>query len=345
MPRSSPEMRLSSADVAACDALLRSGSKSFAAAGRLLPAEVRAPATALYAFCRLADDAIDLSPSPSEGLEIVRGRIAAAYEGRPADHPADRGFAAVVAAYELPRTLPEALVEGFAWDAERRCYRTIDELHGYAARVAGSVGVMMSLIMGVREPAALARATDLGLAMQLTNIARDVGEDARAGRLYLPLDWLASEGIDPARFLAAPGRHASVRRVVERLLGEADQLYRSSASGIARLPLRCRPAIHAARLIYADIGRSIGRARFDSVSTRARVTGGRKGALLAVSILAAAGWSSPDDSPTVPAARFLLEGIPPAGRPRGVAADAVWLIDLIERLERADRARWRRTTA
>ena len=94
----------------------------------------------------------------------------------------------MVAEHKLPRAIPEALLEGFAWDAAHRRYETLSAVRAYGARVAGSVGAMMCLIMGATSRDALSRACDLGLAMQLTNIARDVGEDARAGRLYLPLD-------------------------------------------------------------------------------------------------------------------------------------------------------------
>ena len=107
---------------------------------------------------------------------------------------------------------------------------SLEALHGYAARVAGTVGVMMTLLMGVRDAAALARACDLGVAMQLTNIARDVGEDARAGRLYLPLDWLDEAGVDRDRFLAAPAPSPALARVVARLLAEADRLYARAAT-------------------------------------------------------------------------------------------------------------------
>ena len=109
----------------------------------------------------------------------------------------------LLARYGIPRALPAALLEGFAWDAEGRRYASIEALEDYAARVAGTVGAMMALVMGVRDAAVLGRAAELGLAMQLSNIARDVGEDARAGRVYLPLDWLAEAGVDsggvPAR--------------------------------------------------------------------------------------------------------------------------------------------------
>ena len=172
-----------------------------------------------------------------------------------------------------PAALPEALLEGLAWDAEGRRYETLDELFDYAARVAGAVGVMMTLIMGVRSPQALARACDLGVAMQLTNIARDVGEDARLGRIYLPRQWLREAGIDAddlaRRIRSLDARRSARRRAAARRSGGA---LPARPRGIALLPANCRPAILAAALIYAEIGREIERNGFDSVTAaRARV--------------------------------------------------------------------------
>jgi phytoene synthase len=110
----------------------------------------------------------------------------------------------LIETYHMPRALPEALLEGLAWDGMERRYASLSDLRAYSARVASAVGAMMCVLMEVRDPHALARACDLGVAMQLTNIARDVGEDARAGRLYLPTDWLEEEGIDIDAFLADP---------------------------------------------------------------------------------------------------------------------------------------------
>ncbi len=112
----------------------------------------------------------------------------------------------------MPRALPEALLEGLAWDAQARRYATLSDLYDYSARVAAAVGAMMCVLMGVRDADALARACDLGVAMQLTNIARDVGEDARERRLYLPLDWLAEAGIDPDAFLDLRAATRPIRR-------------------------------------------------------------------------------------------------------------------------------------
>ncbi|MBE7245973.1 MAG: phytoene/squalene synthase family protein [Actinomycetospora chiangmaiensis] len=273
-PDSSP-----AGDRAACRIAIRAGSKSFHAAGLLLPRAVREPAHGLYAFCRVADDLVDgTDDAAGRAVAVVRlrERIRRAYAGNPADAAADRSFAEIVAAYGIPEALPLALVEGLEWDAHGRFYRDIGELHAYAARVAGSVGAMMTLVMGVREPDALARACDLGAAMQLTNIARDVGEDARMGRLYLPLDWLAEAGIDGQAFLADPRPSPALAGVIARLLAEADTLYRRAEAGIAALPPRCRPAIRAASRIYQGIGREVARNGYDSVTRRARVGGWAK---------------------------------------------------------------------
>ena len=185
------------ADLQACVALMRTGSRSFFAASRLLPSRVRPASIALYAFCRVADDIVDEAGlAPAESRSLLAGRLDAIYAGCPGPAVEDRALAAVVRQYDLPRPWLDALLDGFAWDAAGRTYETLEEVHDYGARVAGSVGAMMCWIMGVRDPQALARACEMGVAMQLTNIARDVGEDARNGRLYLPRQWLQAEGID-----------------------------------------------------------------------------------------------------------------------------------------------------
>jgi phytoene synthase len=323
-------------DLEACRDLLRVGSKSFHAAALLLPRRVRDSATALYAFCRIGDDAVDHAADPREGLALMRARLDAAYAGAPQDHPADRAFAAVVRAQRIPRELPEALLDGFAWDAEGRRYADLDALHGYAARVAGTVGAMMTLLMGVRSHAALARATDLGAAMQLTNIARDVGEDARNGRLYLPLDWLAEAGLEPAAFLARPAFSPTVGIVVARLLAEAQRLYLRAEPGIAMLPRDCRPAIRAAHRIYAEIGAEVARNGFDSVSQRAVVSSTRKLALVARARLPALGAAAGGAEAPLPANAFLVDAVPAEPMPialRSLDDRIGWAIELFADLE------------
>lgn len=333
-------------DRAACRAAIRGGSKTFHAASLLLPARIREPALALYAFCRLADDAIDESSEPAVALGDLHQRLELAAAGRPRAHPADRALAATLEAFSIPIEIPNALLEGFAWDSARRQYDTLADLEHYAMRVAGTVGLMMSLVMGARGPRALARAADLGIAMQLSNIARDVGEDARAGRLYLPRQWLAEEGVDAAQLLAAPACQPALQRVVQRIVARASQLYDSAAQGVAELPVDCRPAIHAARLMYAEIGLEVARRDYDSVSQRAVVPVARKLALVARALTAAALPGSAAEQPALPAAASLvdivcqrdaLQPVAAAAGSRSFGDQFVGVLDLFERLERRDR--------
>ncbi len=272
-------------DMAACREAIRHGSLSFYAASKLLPASVRDPAMALYAFCRLADDAVDLQDAKADAVLRLRDRLDLVYAGIPRDAPADRAFAAVVDTYDMPRALPEALLEGLAWDAEWRRYQTLSELNAYCARVASAVGVMMAVLMRVRDHNALARACDLGVAMQLTNIARDIAEDAREGRLYLPLDWFEAEGLDPEAFLKNPRPSKSIRSMAKRLVMEANRLYYRSEPGIAALPLSARPGIYAARFIYAGIGGRLANMNYDSFVGRAHTSKTQKIGWLGLSLM------------------------------------------------------------
>lgn len=297
MPTSSAD------DLQVCRRLLQAGSRSFHAASRVLPRGLRAPTAALYAFCRIADDHVDDAGGP---VEVLRARLDDVYRSAPRPHPVDRAFSAVVARFAIPRPVVELLLEGFEWDREGRRYETIGDVRAYGVRVASTVGVMMTLLMGRREPAVLARACDLGVAMQLTNIARDVGEDARAGRLYLPRAWLREAGIDPDAWLAAPVFTPALGAVVARTLGEADRLYRRAEAGVPWLPRAARVAIRAAGLIYADIGRVIRRRGLDTVSGRARTGPWRKATLLARAGAATLWRRRPLDEPPLTEAAPLI---------------------------------------
>jgi phytoene synthase len=324
-----------------CDALMRQGSKSFYAASRLLPLEVRRPVFALYAFCRVTDDEVDGSDQMALVMQDLGQRLQAIYRGEPRDLLADQVFAQVVDHYHLPFALPAALLEGFEWDAQGRVYETVDDLCDYGARVAGSVGAMMALIMGVREPWAMARACELGVAMQLTNIARDVGEDAAMGRCYLPRQWMREEGIDAEAWLTQPRYGPGIARVVRRLLARADELYRRAEQGISALPRGCRPAILSARTIYSDIGRCIERLEFNSVDHRAVVSKGRK--LYRViqsssSMLMAPAWRRGHQP--IEAVRFLVEAALPSMAviaPKTLSDKAGWMIDLLLTLDARER--------
>jgi len=326
---------------------MRGGSKTFFAASRLLPRRVRGPAIALYAFCRVADDAIDFSTDRRLALTSLNERLRRIYAGEPMEFAPDRALAVVVREFDMPLELISALLEGFEWDAEGRRYETIEDLQAYGARVAGSVGAMMAVVMRTRSEQALARACDLGVAMQLTNIARDIGEDARSGRLYLPLHWMREAGIDPESWLKNPVFDARIASMINRLIASADVLYLRSEHGIGHLPRDCRPAIHAARLVYAEISRQLEKTGLDSINRRAVVSGARKFSLLARA--SAALLIAPADPrhqlPALPANQFLVDAAklpliagttPRAPSRRSFDERAKWAADLFERLERAD---------
>ena len=341
---------VSAYDLQACTALMRGGSKSFFAASKLLPVRLRAPATALYAYCRLADDAIDLGADPTLAMKDLQQRLDAIYEGRPSAQDADRALAHVVHHYGVARGLLDALLDGFLWDSQGRRYETLADVEAYGARVAGTVGAMMSTIMGADSETAIARACELGVAMQLTNIARDIGEDARNGRLYIPRAWFREIGMDADAWLAAPVFDARIASFTQRLLMRADVLYRRGEFGLAELPWDCRPAIQAARLVYAEIGKQLEREGLNSIDKRTVVSTTRKLALIAraatVAVKAPA-LPAVTLSP-IPAIAFLVDVV---GRDRSPALDnkpwtipqrsfdqrVEWMVDLFGRLEQRER--------
>ena len=343
MQASTAEVNIAS-QAAHCRKQLKNGSRSFHAAAFLLPARYREPASALYAFCRMADDLIDGPGDTDRALDELYSRLDSVYRGEPQDHVCDRALTEVVQNHRIPRELLHALLDGFRWDAEERHYADLSEVLAYSARVAGSVGVMMALLMGVREPRMLARAADLGVAMQLTNIARDVGEDASLGRVYLPADWLRDAGLEPEQLVRQPVFSPALGAVIARLLTVAETLYARADSGLARLPASCRPAMYAARRFYAGIGGVVAERNCDSVSARAVVSGGRKLRIL-LGIPRIYLMPAPDmDAPPLAETEFLIDAAhvgefatPPS---EGFAGDSdkgiSWVLELFEELHRRD---------
>ena len=202
---------------------------------------------------------------------------------------------------------------------------------------------MMAVLMGARSPDVVARACDLGVAMQLSNIARDVGEDARMGRLYLPLDWLREAGIDPEAWLAAPAFSRGAGSVVLRLLRAADDPLPPRRRRHRPAAAACRPGISAARHLYAGIGREVAFRGGDSIASRAVVPRSRKARLLGRSLVAAAaGRCSGAAHPPLEATRFLVEAVAASVAAEETPAQSpdqvIWLITLFERLERGQRA-------
>ncbi|MCX7304253.1 MAG: phytoene/squalene synthase family protein [Hyphomicrobiales bacterium] len=296
------------ANCADCRRSIRQGSQSFYVASLLLPVAIREPAYGVYAFCRTADDLIDRDQGGTEAIGQLGQMLDRIYAGLPGPSFVERGFADVVARFAIPRAVPDALIEGMAWDAAGRRYRSLDDLMDYAVRVAGTVGFMMTLVMGRREPHVLARACDLGVAMQLTNIARDIGEDAANGRVYMPLDWLAQAGIEVEGWISAPSYREEIRSIVQRLLGEAEFLYTRSQPGIAALPAGCRLGINAARMLYREIGQEILRG-VDPVTSRAVTSRRQKLRLLAEVVAAPHAAGTGGLEPAIAQSVFLIDAI------------------------------------
>ncbi len=336
--------RRDTANLDACVAMMKGGSKTFFAASRLLPPRIRTASIALYAFCRVADDLVDEAPPGQAPLALLHHRLDMIYAGTPQDHVEDHALHLVVQRYQLPRHLLDALIEGFAWDSAGRIYNSIEEVHDYAARVAGSVGAMMFSIMGPQNIETLERACELGVAMQLTNIARDVGADAALGRIYMPRRWLIEAGIQADEWLKNPVFTPGIKVVVNRLLNEADRLYKQSQHGIAALPPDCRSAILAASMIYREIGVQLRREGLDSVHHRTVVSTPRKLVLLAAAWTQAS-WIRMAQTPpdTLKAIQYLAQQcqdtsasaqyagayFPNRPMPQRVA----WVFDLLERRE------------
>jgi 15-cis-phytoene synthase len=241
------------------------GSKSFAAASRLFDQATRERAWLLYAWCRACDDLADgqehghgihAVADADARLEAIRARTAAALDGQWVGDPAFDALRIVIAETGMPHRLVWDVVEGFALDAAGWQPQSEADLMRYCYHVAGAVGCMMAVVMGVApddEPV-LDRACDLGLAFQLANIARDVAEDAAAGRCYLPRDWLRVAGIDPHDLLA--NRDALVG-VLRRLTDSAAEYEQSARGGTPALGFRSAWAVLAAAGIYGDIARKV----------------------------------------------------------------------------------------
>jgi phytoene synthase len=265
-----------------CARTLARHSKSFALAGKLLPPDQRRDAAVLYTYCRLVDDRIDLADPADqpEALKELLSTLDSVYRG---DEQADvrlRAFQEVVQRRGVPREYPEALLEGMGMDTAGAQYQTLDELLLYCHRVAGVVGLMMCHVLGVSDSRALRNAAHLGIAMQLTNICRDVAEDWQRGRLYLPLSMLRACGpkaLNGLRLGPLP-REArdSIRTVIRQLLAEADRFYASGDAGAWALPWRAAFSVRAARWIYSAIGGRILRADYDLFSMRAVVSQAQK---------------------------------------------------------------------
>jgi 15-cis-phytoene synthase len=253
--------------VAAAAESIARGSKSFALASKLFDKETRERAWLLYFWCRTCDDIADgqdhggamsaVADAP-ERIAHITELTTMALDGEPTGEPAFDALGVVVRETGIPRDLPYDVIEGFALDAADWRPRKEGDLLQYCYHVAGAVGRMMAIVMGVSptDEETLDRATDLGLAFQLANIARDLSEDDAVGRCYLPEDWIVEADIPPGEHMR-PHYRSRVADMAWWLADMAEDYEASARVGAARLPFRARWAVLAAAGIYGDIAREV----------------------------------------------------------------------------------------
>jgi phytoene synthase len=264
-------------------AAIARGSKSFALASKLFDAPTRDRAMLLYAWCRHTDDVIDgqlLGEGRNDDTRPAAERLAEverltelALAGTPEGDSAYHALAQVVRETKMPPQYPRDLVHGFRIDMEEHPFRTFDDTLTYCYHVAGCVGVMMAIVMGVdpKDRATLIRASDLGIAFQLNNIARDIIEDAMNSRRYIPDEWLANVGLSASNF-AFPAQRRQLFRLLIRLVDQAEDYELSARHGTPRLRNRAAWAVLAAASIYGGIGRKLRKAGPEALETRMRTT-------------------------------------------------------------------------
>jgi 15-cis-phytoene synthase len=264
-----------------CRWMITKGSKSFSLAARLFDRETRDAAFFLYGWCRYCDDQVDQA-GREESSEQLEQRLKAlsestrsVFSGAVQEQAVFIAMQYIVQHYFIPAHYALELIEGMAMDVRGTRYQTFNDLSLYCYRAAGTVGLIMSHVMGLRDQHALKHAADLGIAMQLTNIARDVIEDAEMGRIYLPLNWLEDAGIAPEEIALRKNRR-NLALVTQRLLREAQQYYRSGDAGLWHLSFRSACAVSAARHVYAEIGTLLLRRGSSAWDRRTYVTGPRK---------------------------------------------------------------------
>ncbi|MEL7188353.1 MAG: phytoene/squalene synthase family protein [Pseudomonadota bacterium] len=246
---------------------IKQGSQSFSAASRLFDKETRERAWLLYAWCRRCDDIADNQVMGGElgdqsdldsRLALIRKLTAKAFEGKPTGDPAFDAFGIVAKEVGLTPQMAEDVIAGFALDAEDWRPRTEADMMRYCYHVAGAVGVMMAVVMGVdpQDQDTLDRANDLGLAFQLSNIARDIVEDDAAGRCYLPIEWLVHQDIEPGQH-TKPHHREELAEMAARLVALVEKHEAAARVGAERLPFRSRWAVLSAARIYGAIGRKV----------------------------------------------------------------------------------------
>ncbi len=266
--------------------MLRKHGRSFHFASHFLPGRLRQRATRLYAFCRWVDDLVDEGRGsgdrdPNDLLEQIERDLAAQATAIP--QLAD--FLDLAGATGIPMAAPRHLLDGVRTDQGQVAITDEDALRRYAYQVAGSVGVMMARVLELEDSRGLAHAIDLGIAMQFTNIARDVAEDARRQRRYLPATWF-EPAIVPELTLDLGRHEPAIRQATRRLLAMAEPYYASGEDGLLLLPPDARFGIRIAARVYRQIGVMVEHQHCSPLAPRASVPAWRKAAVALHSLAA-----------------------------------------------------------
>jgi len=258
----------------------RGGAKTFSLAALFFRAETYWAACQIYSWCRYCDDQVDSSADQGEQalgsvVDSLRQKTLSVFRREPQSELPFAALQTVVMRYDIPETYALDLIEGMAMDARQEEYESLDRLEVYAYRVAGTVGLMMTYVLGVSDPQARFHAKQLGIAMQLTNISRDIVEDAEMGRIYLPLRWLREEGLDRPDILR-PESRPKLALLAHRLVQTAETYYQDGNRGLRYLKFRNALAIAIASSIYRAIGHYVVRRGSKAWDTRTVVPFSRK---------------------------------------------------------------------
>ncbi len=256
---------------------IQQGSKSFSLAAQVFSKELREDVSHLYSWCRWCDDIADGSllgfhqnPEglPKNRVDVLLQKsqqaILGKYDGLELPFLA---FGEVMRKYQIPWLYAEDLIKGMQQDVCQEIFENFEDLLLYCYRVAGTVGLMMCHIMGLKNSNSLEKAVHLGIALQLTNIGRDIGDDFRVSKVYLPQKWLYEAKIPPSDLLN-PDYSLELENLVKKLLKKADLYYKSGLDGLKDLPWRCALAVAIAASVYRTIGKRVIQRGYSSWQTR-----------------------------------------------------------------------------
>ncbi len=275
-PRLTPD-RLTMQPDDYCQQRAAASGSSFYYSFRFLDEERRRAVTALYAYCREVDDVVDDCSDPEVAAQTLvwwRNELESCFAGAPT-HPVTQALAPHIARFDLPQELFVAILDGMVMDLTRHSYHSMEELQTYCYRVAGAVGLLAARIFGYTDDQTLIYAEKLGLAFQLTNIIRDVGQDIRMGRVYLPAELLDQHGIDH-ELLHRPTTAEPLKQALAALTGVAREAYREAKEHLPRCDRAAQRTGLLMSAIYERLLDEIERDGFQVLEHRVHLTPLRK---------------------------------------------------------------------